>query len=298
MNEEVCADNSPKSEHPETPRPPRFNRALKPDAQAFDAISITTVPRYKTSGLSGDEWRISAKVEFFRKGRSVHEQHCRDVETACRLMAWFHAKACDDGKGFFAGENDLCDQEGCSEPATVTYALKKSFCTSCGHGREPPFTSLAGDKYIRRFCERHSTRGDCGLDDADTNYERIEGEPAPPPAADQKPATVIVARVAVDTPAASATHTKDKLAAALREAGLEEMAAKAAEGYYHDFLSPLATPCVQLSNDLAAVGTPAALALRERHHNGEFDASPEESEAWAKGPEGQAAFNELTKRRP
>ena len=42
-------------------------RDLKPDAQAFDAVRITTVPRYKTSGLSGDEWRISAHVELLRK---------------------------------------------------------------------------------------------------------------------------------------------------------------------------------------------------------------------------------------
>gem|GEM_PF-6705725 len=41
--------------------------ALRPDAQAFDEIRIVTVPRYKTSGLSGDEWRISAMIQFFAK---------------------------------------------------------------------------------------------------------------------------------------------------------------------------------------------------------------------------------------
>ena len=271
--------NGVATEHAEAPRAPRLSRALKPDAQAFDEVRITTVPRYKTSGLSGDKWRISAKIEFFRKGQLAHEEHCRDVETACRLLAWFHSNACDNGKGFFAGEGDQCDQEGCSAPATVTYAIKKSHCRSCGHGDQPPFTSLAGDKYVRRFCDRHKTRGDCGLDDADENYEVIDGK-----------ASEAAAR------GDNRMHTKDKLAAALREAGLEDMAAKAAEGYYHDFLSPLATPCLQLSNDLAAVGTPAAMALRQRHHNGEFDASVEESEAWAKGSDGQAAFNELLRK--
>lgn len=88
-------------------------------------------------------------------------------------------------------------------------------------------------------------------------------------------------------------HTKDKLAAALTEAGLPEMAAMAAEGFYDDFLSPLDTPCIQLAHDLAKAGTPAALALRERHMNGEFDATREESDTWAASPDGQEAMRML-----
>ena len=88
-------------------------------------------------------------------------------------------------------------------------------------------------------------------------------------------------------------HTKDFLASELRKAGLMDMSIKAANGYYHDFLSPLATPCMQLAEDLHKVGTPEAMALRERHINGEFDATKEESDEWARGPEGQAAFAEL-----
>ena len=92
-------------------------------------------------------------------------------------------------------------------------------------------------------------------------------------------------------------HTKDILARELTKAGLSEMAAKAAMGYYHDFLSPLATPCLQLAEDLARAGTPAALALRSRHLNGEFDATKEESEDWAASPEGEAAFAQLLARK-
>jgi hypothetical protein len=90
-------------------------------------------------------------------------------------------------------------------------------------------------------------------------------------------------------------HTKDLLAHELREAGLHEMAEKAATGYYHDFLSPLATPCLQLAHDLHAAGTPAAMALYRRHMNGEFDASLEESEEWASSPDGQDAFGKLVR---
>jgi hypothetical protein len=91
------------------------------------------------------------------------------------------------------------------------------------------------------------------------------------------------------------THTKDILAAALTEAGLTEMAARAATGYYHDFLSPLATPELQLAADLYAVMTPAAMALRQRVIDGDFDASREEGDEWAASPEGQEAMGELTR---
>lgn len=90
-------------------------------------------------------------------------------------------------------------------------------------------------------------------------------------------------------------HTKDKLAQALREAGLLNMSVLAANGYYHDFLSPLATPCIQLATDLAQVGTPEAMALRARHLNGEFDATKEESDEWARSKDGQAVARELPK---
>ena len=89
-------------------------------------------------------------------------------------------------------------------------------------------------------------------------------------------------------------HTKDILAGELRKAGLLAMSIKAAQGYYHDFLSPLPMPCQQLAADLKAAGTPAALALLDRHLNGEFDASKEESDEWARSPDGQAAAADMT----
>jgi len=88
-------------------------------------------------------------------------------------------------------------------------------------------------------------------------------------------------------------HTKDRLAKALSDAGLHEMALKASQGFYHDFLSPLAQPEMQLDADLIEAGTPAATELRKQHHNGEFDASAEESEAWAASSEGQDTMRQL-----
>ncbi len=138
-------------------------RALRPDAQAFDRIEIVTVPRLKMSGLSGDEWRISADAVFYRKGVEVHRESCRNVETACRFLAYWHAKAVDEGHGHFAGEDDVCDQEGCTALASVRADIVKDYCEA-GHGTEPLCRSY------RLFCEEHKYRGDCALDDADRNY--------------------------------------------------------------------------------------------------------------------------------
>jgi hypothetical protein len=88
-------------------------------------------------------------------------------------------------------------------------------------------------------------------------------------------------------------HTKDILAAALRDAGLPLMALKAAEGYYHDYLSPLAMPEKQLVSELTNMGTSAALALCERVKQGDYGASEEEEEAWVSSPDGVAVMQAL-----
>ena len=142
-------------------------RALRPDAQAFDEVRIVTVPRYKTSGLSGDEWRISARIELYRKGKVIHSEFYRNVETACIFAAATYLRAIDDAKAYFAGEGDTCDQEGCSKNSSVTYRLKKQFCRE-GHESDPRWPT------IRKFCAEHARRGDCALEDADRNYELVE----------------------------------------------------------------------------------------------------------------------------
>jgi hypothetical protein len=99
------------------------------------------------------------------------------------------------------------------------------------------------------------------------------------------------------------THTKDILAEELRKVGLDAMADKAATGYYHDFLSPLATPEMQLCSDLLheahfnkPANSDAIMALRKRVIDGDFDASTEESEEWARSDEGRETFGRLIKR--
>ena len=90
-------------------------------------------------------------------------------------------------------------------------------------------------------------------------------------------------------------HTKDKLAKELELINEPELAAKAREGYYDDYLSPLDTPQLQLLQDLYKTGHGAAIKFRERVKEGEFDGTKEEADAWAASPEGQAVFGKLAK---
>lgn len=149
-----------------------WSNDLRPDAQAFDEIRIVTVPRYKTSGLSGNEWRIHAEVYLMRKGQTVKQRGYGNVESAAKFLSWLMVETIESGGGYFAGIDNFCDQEGCADFATVFYQKKKSWCSCCGEGKE-----ITWGKHFRKFCEAHKTRGDCGLDDADANYIRLEGDP-------------------------------------------------------------------------------------------------------------------------
>lgn len=149
---------------------------LRPDAQAFDEIRIKTIPRYKMSGLSGDEWRISARIEFYRKGERVHTEYRHNTEVAARHLAFIYDRAIDDGKAYFAGIAGICDQEGCSQPATIYYKMKEAVCNRCGARSDPQKCYLGETIIVRKFCKTHSIRGDCGLEDCDKNYEVIENE--------------------------------------------------------------------------------------------------------------------------
>ncbi len=49
-----------------------FHKRLR-DFESFDEIRLKVVPRYKTSGLSGDEWRTGVLIEFMFKGQVIEE---------------------------------------------------------------------------------------------------------------------------------------------------------------------------------------------------------------------------------
>lgn len=92
------------------------------------------------------------------------------------------------------------------------------------------------------------------------------------------------------------TPTTERLAVELVKAGAPPlMIEKARCGYYDDYKSELAMPIAQLVAD----ATRAGLAdIARRATDGEFDATKAESDAWARSPDGQAAFRELLGEQP
>jgi hypothetical protein len=97
--------------------------------------------------------------------------------------------------------------------------------------------------------------------------------------------------------------TSQKLADALRNAGLFRLADRAMTDEFHDFLSPHATPTMILAQELAnIIGTEraqfgiAARNIRQRVIDGDFDASDEEADEWASSNEAHSIFKRLVDR--
>jgi hypothetical protein len=152
---------------------PRFIHAGRPDGQYYDEVRIVTVPRWKESELSGDEWRISARVDFMLKGVIVDSVRATTVDYAARFLPWTIVKAREDGVGQ-PSTDAFCDQESCTNTPTTFYKLKAEY-DSAGHKTELPRSwDHPETVYFRKFCAFHKRRGDCGLDDADANYVEIE----------------------------------------------------------------------------------------------------------------------------
>jgi len=139
------------------------------DIQHYDQIRIKTIPRWKESELSGDEWRISAHVEFLYKNHIIWEKSYCNCETALQMAYTQFIIDVESGKVKIP-KDILCDQEGCSEQATIKAFFKKRYCVGGGNcgGEKKMF-----NKDYLLFCDKHSHRGDCDLEDADDNYDKI-----------------------------------------------------------------------------------------------------------------------------
>jgi hypothetical protein len=167
------------------------------DDEYIDSIKIDLVPRFKTSGLSGDEWRVSARVRFFRKGHLVWERAFSKLSTAVNALSWFWMVAGEGPPDEWhmldkKTELGLCQQPGCSEPSVKRYRFKKvRDCPQSGHMKEPG----PSFEYVTAFCARHAHRGDCGMEDADDNYEVVGGgnsQASPVESRDLSPSAVAI----------------------------------------------------------------------------------------------------------
>lgn len=94
-------------------------------------------------------------------------------------------------------------------------------------------------------------------------------------------------------------RTRDRLAAELRKvsaspenaAKYEALAKRAETGEFDDYADTYACPITQLYTELMAADLTKFAA---RVANGEFDATKEESDEWARSPSGQEAARQLS----
>ena len=161
----------------------KANHERHHDDAAYDEVRMWIQPRFKTSEMSGDEWRFSWIVQIARKGHIIREFHfghsgqgvdsLRDalVWTTARLSSEHTPEEVERWKAVDALE--LCDNAACSNQAQVKFKRVRHGCGRCGH-TEP--CSHSWD-HFSRWCLEHAIRGDASLDDSDDNYEQIDGPP-------------------------------------------------------------------------------------------------------------------------
>jgi hypothetical protein len=145
-----------------------------PDSGWYDRVEVDIVPRYKTSGLSGDEWRTSVRVRWYFKGLQVGEDFFgRDITAAISYLPHVLALASDHGASseWLKHQEKKCDQPGCSADAIGRFKLKRETSAQGDYIER----SESGFEHYRQFCRQHLRRGDCGREDADTNYEPLDG---------------------------------------------------------------------------------------------------------------------------
>jgi len=153
------------------------------DDEGIDRIEIVATPRYKTSGLSGNEWRVGATIRFYRKGQQIYDEFRTNMAAAVRHLPYLLDQAPERSERALWGLDEAeCHQFGCAEPATVILRLKSEY----GRQGEGPLPDHGIWEHRRAFCARHARRGDCGLEDADSNYEVVSGR-AEPQADDDSP---------------------------------------------------------------------------------------------------------------
>jgi len=99
-------------------------------------------------------------------------------------------------------------------------------------------------------------------------------------------------------------RTSGKLAQVLHALALFDLEKLARADMFHDFLSPFDLPELELEARLRAARDACPdkdraariEEVRQRHMQGEFDASKEESDAWAASEDGQDAFRSLIRK--
>lgn len=143
------------------------------DDEIIDEVHIVCVPRFKTSDLSGGEWRVSYRVTLQRKGAVMYARDYHRLADAASHLSWLLRTWSEQPNeeipawiGHIERESKLCTQVGCDNEATNFYRIKRLTSPS-GDFLDPTDQHL---DYVRGFCAAHATRGDASREDCDNNY--------------------------------------------------------------------------------------------------------------------------------
>jgi hypothetical protein len=149
--------------------PPEYKRHH--DDEFCDEIRIKVIPRFKTSGMSGDEWRVSTRIQLFRKGMCYAETSYSRMKDVLMLLGHFYITSHEPvPTEAIRHEEKKCDQPGCDQDAVNHYRKKVEHHGNSGHTSEPKYHEV-----WCKFCARHSERGDSDLEDNDQNLTLMKG---------------------------------------------------------------------------------------------------------------------------
>jgi hypothetical protein len=152
------------------------------DDERYDAVAVHSIERYKTSGLSGDEWRFSIVAQIYWKGHVIGSRGMGSFEAAIRILDHWINYMQEHLAFEHNGEHDwvinwpddklraeYCFQPGCCEKAVNTFRLKELY-TRDGTTKKEMFSTR-----VVRYCLKHSGRGNSHMTDCDQNLELIDG---------------------------------------------------------------------------------------------------------------------------
>lgn len=145
------------------------------DWENYDRIEFKVVPRYKTSGMSGDEWRQHVEVTCYFKGEAVFSFGCRNMRVAAALLPGKMITESDNGiqdAVLKREDGDACDQPSCESKSIGRFLIKEAFGD---RGEKLHPGDYSHRNAYRQFCARHVRRGDCSREDCDDNYEPLDG---------------------------------------------------------------------------------------------------------------------------
>jgi hypothetical protein len=177
-----------------------------PDDELVDRVEMKIVPRFKQSGMSGDEWRTSGQTRMFHKGMLLYERAYLTLADAAKHLPWLVTVVGEEL--LFSDDTELnkrhdalvdskgkkCMQAGCSKDATHVFQINELF-SERGHKLD----ATENERFVslRAFCDEHAERGDCDREDCDDNYLLVEEVSTMTTASQKRSGVVISAATAL-----------------------------------------------------------------------------------------------------